>query len=383
MRKPIIAFVLSTLCTAVALLPVAAQAQALAENAPTSYTVVKGDTLWGIAGKFLKEPWRWPEIWNMNKDQIKDPHWIYPGDVVKLEFTADGKPRLTLDGSSMAGTAQSDVSIKVSPKVRVERLAQAIPSIPGAAIGPLLSQPLVVEENGLLDAPKIVATEDGRVIVGTGNRVYVDYLDAKDGVKWQVYRQGSPIVDPDTKEVLGFEAVYIAEARVTAFGAPSTLEITKAAQEVNRGDRLMPVRETAIPSYSPRAPEKQISGKIISVNQGVAEAGQYAIVTLNRGKRDGLETGHVLATFRSGEVVPAEEQGLAARLSGILPNYIVPDATITSPDPKVTARAAREVKLPNERSGLVFVFRIFDRVSYALVMQTRRPVYINDVVQTP
>ncbi|MDX2218873.1 MAG: LysM peptidoglycan-binding domain-containing protein [Burkholderiales bacterium] len=365
------------------LLAIPARAQALAENAPSTYTVVKGDTLWGISGKFLKEPWRWPEIWNMNQDQIKDPHWIYPGDVIKLEFSADGKPRLSLDGSRMAGSTQADGSVRVSPKVRSEKLGQAIPSIPGAAISPLLSQPLVVDEVGLSDAPKIVATEDSRVIVGAGNRVYVDHLGQSDGVRWQVYRQGNPIVDPDSKEILGYEAHYIAEARVTAFGTPSTLEITKSAQEINRGDRLTPVRETPIPSYSPRAPQTRIQGKIIGLSQGVAEAGQYSIVTLNRGKRDGLEVGHVLATHRFGETVPTDDAGLAARLKGMLPNYVVPDAVITSPDPRTQARLQREVKLPNERSGLVFVFRVFDRVSYGLIMQTRRPIYINDVVQTP
>jgi LysM domain len=383
MRKPIIALVLSTLCAVPALLALPARAQALAENAPSSYTVVKGDTLWGISGKFLKEPWRWPEIWNMNQDQIKDPHWIYPGDVIKLEFTADGKPRLSLDGSSLAGTAQSDGSIRVSPKVRSEKLGQAIASIPGAAIAPLLSQPLVLDEKGLSESPKIVATEDSRVIVGAGNRVYVDHLDSNQGVKWQVYRQGNAITDPDTKEVLGYEATYIAEARVTAFGTPSTLDITKSSQEVNRGDRLTPVRETAIPSYSPRAPEQKVQGKIIGLNLGVAEAGQYSIVTLNRGKRDGLQVGHVLATFRFGETVPTDEAGFAARLKGILPNYVVPDAVLTEADPKAKSQLQREVKLPDERSGLVFVFRVFDRVSYGLVMQTRRPIYINDVVQTP
>lgn len=383
MRKPIIALVLSSLCVAATLLALPARALALAENAPSSYTVVKGDTLWGIAGKFLKEPWRWPEIWNMNQDQIKDPHWIYPGDVIRLEFGADGKPRLSLDGSSMAGSTQADGTIRVSPKVRAEKLGQAIPSIPGAAISPLLSQPLVLEENGLSDAPKIVATEDSRVIVGAGNRVYVDHLDAKDGVKWQVYRQGNPIIDPDTKEILGYEATYIAEARVTSFGTPSTLEITKSAQEINRGDRLTPVRETPIPSYSPRAPSKMIQGKIVALSLGVAEAGQYSIVSINRGKRDGLEVGHVLATYRFGETVPTDDAGMAAKLKGMLPNFVVPDAVVTSPDPRTQAKLQREVKLPNERSGLVFVFRVFDRVSYGLIMQTRRPIYINDVVQTP
>lgn len=382
MRKPIIAIVTSALFAGLSFAGLA-QAQALAENAPSSYTVVKGDTLWGISGKFLKEPWRWPEIWNMNKEQIKDPHWIYPGDVIKLEFTADGKPRLVLDSSSMAGSTQADGSIRVSPKVRAEKLGQAIPSIPGAAIAPLLTQPLIIEQASLNTSPKIVATEDNRVIVGTGNRIYADYLVEKQGVKWQVYRPGKSILDPDTQEPLGFEAIYVAEARVTAFGNPATLEITKANLEVNRGDYLMPVKDTEIPSYSPRAPEQKVVGKIIALDRGVAEAGQYSIVTLNRGKAHGLEVGHVLASYRFGETVPTDEAGFAARLKGLMPNYVVPDAVITNQDPAVQAKLAREVKLPNERSGLVFVFRVFDKVSYALIVQTRRPIYINDVVQTP
>lgn len=382
MRKPIIAIVSSALFASLSFAGIA-NGQALAENAPNSYTVVKGDTLWGISGKFLKEPWRWPEIWNMNKEQIKDPHWIYPGDVIRLEFTADGKPRLVLDGSNMAGSTQADGSVRVSPKVRAEKLRQAIPSIPGAAIAPLLTQPLVIDEAVLQQSPKIVATEDNRVIVGTGNRIYVDYLAEKDGVKWQVYRPGKVISDPDSKEVLGYEAIYVAEARVTGFGNPATLEISKSNLEVNRGDYLMPVRDTEIPSYSPRAPEQKISAKIIALDRGVAEAGQYSIVTLNRGKSHGLAVGHVLASYRSGEIVPTDDAGFAARLRGILPNYFVPDAVVTTPDPAVQAKLAREVKLPNERSGLIFVFRVFDKVSYALIVQTRRPIYINDVVQTP
>ena len=402
MTKRIIALVLSSLC----LVPVLARAQALAENAPSSYTVVKGDTLWGIAGKFLKEPFRWPEIWNMNKEQIKDPHWIYPGDVIRLDITAEGKPRLSLDtspGSTLAGTTSADGTIKVIPRVRVERLAEGIASIPGAALSPFLGQPLVVEENGLTDSPKIVAAEESRVVIGSGTIAYVDFIDPALGTKWQVYRQGQPLRDPDTREILGYTAIFLGDARVTRYGSPSTIEVVRAVQEINRGDRLTPTRENAIPSYSPRAPEAKITGKIMAVDGNVAEMGQYSVIAINRGKRDGLEIGHVLATHRAGEVVSTRDPGSSMNmglggLSGIgsglgnlwnklKPNPVVADAPAapasTPPSTTNTAKNASEVKLPDERNGLVFVFRVFDRVSYALVMQIKRPIYVNDIVQTP
>lgn len=393
MTKRIIALVLSSLC----LVPVLAHAQALAENAPSSYTVVKGDTLWGIAGRFLKEPFRWPEIWNMNKDEIKNPHWIYPGDVIRLEIGADGKPRLSLDGSTLAGTTAADGSIKVVPKVRVERLAEGIASIPGAALAPFLGQPLVVEENGLNDSPKIVAAEEGRVVIGSGNSAYVDYMDPAQGTKWQVYRLGQAMRDPDTREILGYSAIFLGDARVTRFGAPSTVEVVRAVQEINRGDRLTPTRESAIPSYSPRAPETKIVGKIMAVDGNVAEMGQYSVIAINRGKRDGIEIGHVLATHRAGEVVSTStdrgsmDMGIGSGLRGLWsklrPNPVVADSAAPAGAPPSAERAkavsASEVKLPDERNGLVFVFRVFDRMSYALVMQIKRPIYVNDIVQTP
>jgi hypothetical protein len=399
MKKRIIAIVLSSLC----LVSAAARAQALVENAPSSYTVVKGDTLWGISGKFLKDPWRWPEIWNLNKDQIKDPHWIYPGDVIRLEITADGKPRLSIDnstlaGSALGGTAGADGTIKVTPRVRIDPLAQGIPSIPGAAISPFLGQPLVVEENGLANAPRIVAAEESRVVIGAGNVAYVDYIDPAEGTKWQIYRQGAALRDPDTGEILAYNATFLGDARVTRFGTPSTVEVVKSVQEVNRGDRLTPTREALIPSYAPRAPEAKISGKIISVEGGVAEVGQYSVVVINRGKRDGLEIGHVLATYRTGGWVNTQDRGsgmnmnvggtLSSWWSKLRPNPVVPDSsgaptTDNAKAERTRAAQASEMKLPDERNGLIFVFRVFDRVSYALIMQTKRPTYLYDVVQTP
>jgi hypothetical protein len=364
--------------------PIAAVPKAAKENplllsndAPTIYTVVKGDTLWDISGKFLKEPWRWPEIWNMNRDQIKNPHLIYPGDVVKLSFDASGKPMLSIvSGGASAG----DTTAKLSPRIRSQLLGQAIPSIPARAIGPFLTAPLVTDEGALKNAPRIVASEDNRVVVGAGNTVYAIGLRLEQGIRWQVYRPGKQLVDPVTKEALGTEAMYLGDAKVVRFGATpadaSTIEIISSTQEINRGDRLTPAGEPTLPQYSPRAPDKQVKGAIVSVMGGVSETAQYSIVVLNMGKREGIEVGHVLSAQQGGETVQTstgEDQG-----RGWWPKSMLPKSWRTGPD-----GLPLEINLPTERNGLLVVFRVFDRVSYALVMSSKRALKVGDVVQTP
>jgi len=345
----------------------------LSNDAPTMYTVVKGDTLWDISGKFLKEPWRWPEIWNMNRDQIKNPHLIYPGDIVKLSFDANGKPMLTIVSADAGGTS------KLSPRIRSQALDQAIPSIPARVIGPFLTAPLVAEEGALASAPRIIATEEGRVVVGAGNLVYVVGIKPDQGTRWQVYRPGKALVDPATKEVLGYEAQYLGDARVNRFGegvtTPTTLEIIKSNQEINRGDRLTPAGSAALPQYSPRSPDKQVKGTIISVVGGVSETAQYSIVVLNLGAREGMEIGHVLSAQTGGELVSTETDadGKTWSLRSALPASWRTGADGVPP----------EMRLPLERNGLLVVFRVFDRVSYALVMSSKRPLKIGDIVQTP
>lgn len=344
MKKPILALILlfglSSLSSAADI--------ALQDNPPDRYVVVKGDTLWGIAGKFLKEPWRWPEIWKMNKQQIKNPHWIYPGDMIVLD-TSGGSPELRL--------VKGLETVKVSPRVRVEPIeASAIPSIPQTAIGPFLSKPLVIEEGELEKAPYIIGTEESRVVLGAGNSAYVQAIKEGEPLRWHIYRPGKALVDPDSGTTLGYEAVYLGDAKITRFGEPATIEIVKSTQEINIGDRLVEAQEGVVNAYAPHAPEKVINGRIASAYGGVAEVGSGAIVTLNRGGRDGLEIGHVLAIYRHGRNVTPNENDKA------------------SPE---------TVKLPDERYGLVFVFRVFDKVSYALVMQTSRPVHVLDDVRTP
>ena len=345
----------------------------LSNEAPTMYTVVKGDTLWDISGKFLKEPWRWPEIWNMNRDQIKNPHLIYPGDIVKLSFDASGRPALTIASAEAGG------AFKLSPRIRSQGLDQAIPSIPARVIGPFLSAPLVAEEGSLNSAPRIVATEEGRVIVGAGNLVYAMGIKLEQGTRWQIYRPGKALVDPATKEVLGYEAQYLGDARVNRFGegvsTPSTLEIIKSNQEINRGDRLMPAGSAALPQYSPRAPDKQVKGRIVSLVGGVSETAQYSIVVLNLGARQGMEVGHVLSAQTGGELISTDsgEAGRSWSFKSALPASWRTGADGLPP----------EVQLPQERNGLLVVFRVFDRVSYALVMSSKRPLKLGDFVQTP
>jgi hypothetical protein len=374
----------------------------LAADAPSEYTVVKGDTLWGISGRFLKDPWKWPHIWQMNQEQIKNPHLIYPGDIIKLDrealrlSIASGGPGGMAGGmGGSAGEAAANV-VKVEPRVRVEPLQMAIPSIPGSVIGPFLSQPLVVEVGGLESAPTVLATEESRVIIGAGDTAYADRIGTDDGVNWQVFRPGAPLTDPDSGEVLGYEAKYVGDARVRRFGNPTTLQITKARQEINRGDRLAPAREATYPTYVPRAPDKPIVGSIMSVDGGVSEFGQYQVITLNRGARDGLEVGHVLASHRRG----AEVGGAGREITfttprlftgmNVKPSPVVPDPPNLAPAPAESggkvigvAQTGGVVRLPDERTGLVFVFRVFDKLSYALVMRSSKPLYIGDVVRTP
>lgn len=340
MRKTIItAVLLPILFSAVAW----ADTVRLQDNAPDHYTVVKGDTLWSISGRFLKDPWKWPQLWKMNRKEIKNPHRIYPGDVLVLDR----------DGPSLRLVRTERPTVKLSPRVRVEQEEQSIPSISPADIGPFLTQPLVIEENGLDNAPRIVRTQEGRVVLGAGNTAYVEGLPEKDGGNWHIYRPGKALVDPETKEVLGYQALYLGNAQVIRQGNPATIRITKSVEEINVGDRLVPAPPTSFPSYVPHAPEGQVKGRIIAALGGIAEFGQNAIVAINKGSREHMEVGHVLALYRAGETVKSD----------------------TAPDGKLT--------LPDERYGLVFVFRTFDKVSYALVVRTTRPVVLNDIVENP
>ncbi len=330
----------------------------LQKNYPERYTVVKGDTLWDISGKFLKNPWQWPKIWNMNRAQIKNPHWIYPGDVIVLD-TSSGKPELKL---------LSQKTVTLEPSAVVEPLAkEGIHSIPPNIIGPFLNQPLLIENSALDSAPRIVGAQDNRLVLSPGTRVYVSNLTNEEKTFYNIYRAGSVLKDPDTQEVLGTEAIYLGDTRITKFGQPASADIVKAKEEIFTKDRLVEANEDFNENFIPHAPESDINGRIIKIYGGVAEAGPKTVVVINRGKSNGLEEGHVLAISRYGKTIKD-------------PEYKKENQTNTD---KTSTLKPGEIKLPDERIGLVMVFRTFDRVSYGLIMQASDSVNVLDAVHTP
>lgn len=346
----------------------------LQENHPDRYVVVKGDTLWAISGRFLKDPWRWPEIWKMNREQIKNPHRIYPGDVVVLD-TSGGQPELRLLRET----------VTLDPSIIVEPLEQAaISTISPSVIGPFLSQPLVVDEKQLKNSPEIIAAPDGRLILGAGYRAYISAISEGDGFDWQIYRPGAPLVDPETKKTLGHEAVYLGDARVVRYGEPATVNITRSKQEITVKDKLVAAPEKLMSNFVPHAPDSEIMGRIMTSYEGSAEIGRNTVVTLNRGNADGLEEGHVLAVYSAGEKIAKKNQ--------VDPRDHKAEVNITTSrdaDGKLIVDLVKKdedanlLKLPDERVGLVMVFRTFEHVAYALVMQSERAIHVNDVVKTP
>lgn len=359
----------------------AASTADLRADAPDRYTVVPGDTLWGIATRFLKDPWRWPELWKMNRAQVRNPHRIYPGDVIVLE-RAGTQVQLRLETTNLA------------PRIRLEaRDAEPIQTIAPSVIEPFLSKPLVVTATELNSAPEIVATQEDRVALGAGGIAYVKGLSQSQETRWQIFRRGDPLIDPETKEPLGYVGVYLGEAALARRGEPSTISITRATQEILRGDRLLPVpKENPIFYYVPRAPERPVSGRVIATYAGLSETGPLAIIVLSRGSRDGLEVGNVLALHRDARSAryASRTQALFGRQgpSGNntpIPYYSPPSPSRDSPliDRGTPIREADFSQLPAERYGLVMIFRAFDRASYGLVMQASRPVSVEDVVTNP
>jgi len=335
----------------------------LKPDAPDRYVVVPGDTLWGISQRYTDSPWRWPELWGLNREQIRNPHLIYPGYVIVLDRA---RGTLSIGGtepvpSGTGAPAAAPGSVKMGPRIRVESLAkQEIPSIPPALIEPFLTRPLVIEPGGLDKAPTIIATQADRVILSSGNSAYVRGIGGSTEESWYVYRQGGPLIDPDTNQTLAYEAIYLGTAQLTRPGDPATVVLTSAVQEVGAGDKLVAAGKPQPITYAPHAPDSQIRGRVISIYGSpgrVGEAGPQAIISINRGRADKIEVGHVLALYNLGGTVRDVTKPVNA-----------PDSLI---------------RLPDERAGLAFVFRVFDRVSYALVMHITRPVSPLDVVQTP
>ncbi|MGC4079239.1 MAG: LysM domain-containing protein [Rubrivivax sp.] len=333
----------------------------LAPDAPDSHVVKRGDTLWDISKLFLKSPWRWPELWGMNLDQIRNPHLIFPGQVLVL-VKRDGRATLQVGQSVTADTPVE----RLSPRVRSQVLENgAIASIPLHLIGPFLNEAVVFETNELELAPRIVATQEGRVLLSRGETAYV-MGDLGGAREFRLFREPQPLLDPETREILGYEARYVgtadyvrpgeesvdAKGRVRA--VPASFVVTSIRMEAGVGDRLSPVPQRELTAYAPHAPAEPIEGRIAALYGEALSAGQNQIVALNKGRRDGLERGHVLALWRAGRAAF--------------------DTTSGQKTP---------IQLPDERHGLLFVFSVFERVSYALIVNVKEPVTPGDRFTSP
>ncbi len=357
----------------------------LQKNHPERYVVVKGDTLWGISAKFLKDPWLWPKIWKMNRAEIKNPHWIYPGDVVVLD-TSSGSPQLKL----------LHETVTLQPGAVIEPLdKQPIQSIAPSVITPFLSQPLLIENGQLDSAPRIIAGQDERVILSPGTRIYVNDLAQDQGINWFIYRPGEPLVDPETNQTLGIEAIYLGTARVSKFGAPATAEVTSAKEEIFTKDRLVSAPDVFQTNFVPHAPDLDVKGRIIKIYGGIAEGGPNTVVSINRGSLDGLEVGHVLAISRFGRIIQDPEFKSDATKQDKPKLAELNFDTSRDKDGKPVVNFAKEkktttvalepgqIKLPDERVGLLMIFKTFDHVSYGLVMSATDAVLELDSVSKP
>lgn len=314
----------------------------LRDDHPTEYVVVKGDTLWDISGRFLQSPWKWPEVWGVNP-QVDNPHLIYPGDIIYLTWV-DGKPRLGLRRDS-----------GIYPRARVSPLEDAIPAIPLKDIIAFLEDHRVLSEDILEKAPYILGGKNSRIIAGAGDRVYARGELLAEQRRQGVYRSSNKYIDPVTEEFLGFEMETIAEGDVVgrAENQIITLDLKKSNKEVRVKDRVVPTEEVLIQSvFYPVAAPEGVNGEILSILSGVRDAGQFNVVAINRGSREGLEPGHVFATYRKGDLIK---------------------------DPIKNEM----VKLPSERSGEMMIFKVFEKVSYGLILQSTNVVSVGDEVREP
>ncbi|MDP3842768.1 MAG: LysM peptidoglycan-binding domain-containing protein [Oxalobacteraceae bacterium] len=320
-------------------------------NAPDQHTVMRGDTLWDISGKFLQHPWCWPQVWGLNRDQIRDPHWIYPGQVVYFDRAA-GRLRL----GTRTGLGGSS-NVRLLPGIRTEGLGvDAVTAIDASIIEPFLSQPLIIEENQLNDTLRIVAAQEGRVFLGKNDKAYVRG-DLHGGTSFQAFRPGKPLKDPETKAVIGFEAVYLGTLKLQraarAENEAHTFTVVSSKEEMGAGDRMLPVPPTPIMNYMPHPPEHPVAARIVAIYGGVTHAGQNQVVSINRGSNDGVDVGTVLELSRYGQLI------------------------------KDPADKGQTIKLPDEQYGSLFIFRVFGGVAYGLIMQVTDSVQVGDVARSP
>jgi hypothetical protein len=326
------------------------EALQLADNAPDSYTVVKGDTLWDISGRFLKSPWRWPEVWKLNTEQIRNPHWIYPGQVVYLD-----RKNMTL-----SLTPGNSGMVKLSPQIHSTPALGPIASVPLQNIQQFLVEPLVTESENPIDAGTVIGIQENRVMAGTDETIFARNLSAPNQVAWSVFRPGKPIKDPLSNEVLGYEAIYAGQARVRTPERPpvaAAMSVGRIKHEVSVGDRLLPAVDDSNFAYVPHAAPADIQARIASIYGGLDETGVNGVVTINAGRNQGIEPGHVAALYR-----------------------VLGNASYRGPD---GGQKVQEIPLPDERYGLLFVFRVFSKLSYAYVLESTRPVRVGDKALAP
>ena len=313
----------------------------LAEDAPDEYVVQAGDTLWDIAGTFLKDPWYWPEIWYINP-QVENPHLIYPGDVLALVYI-DGAPRVTV---AQAGT------YRLSPQARITPLTEAITSVSYDSISAFLSRGVVIAGGEVDQLPYLLATKGDHLIASAGNTIYIRGTSAQPGERFNIVRVGERLVDPESNDVIGYQGIEIGEGTIRASGDPATMALTSSKQEAAQGDRLIPTSVEIPLNFFPKAPSSNIDGQIISVVGGVTQIGQYNVVVINRGSNHGLGVGDVLTVWQRGAVVRDRVEG-------------------------------GNVRLPEEEAGTVMVFKTYDRISYGLVMEATQAIHTEDFVRNP
>ena len=327
-------------------------------NAPKHYVVKRGDTLWGIASMYLKDPWLWPEVWVLNP-QIPNPHLIYPGDTLALAYGANGRPQVYV---SQAG------ALRLDPRLRSTPLDTSLPTIPYTVIAAFLSRPTVMTSDEIRHAPYIVAMRDLHQVSGSDNEVYVRHLSAPENARFAVVHVAGPLVDPDDGRVVGYEGIYTATALIERAGDPAKAVLIDPARETLAGDRLLSSDINDTPTtFTPRPPATQVRGQIIDVVGGTDLVGQFEVVVINRGKRHGLEPGSVLAVDQAGDVVRDLYRG--GRQIG--------DTTGAG------TSFAPKVRLPDERSGTMLVFKVFDRVSYGLILGAEDSIHTLDFVHNP
>ena len=332
-------------------------------DAPDQHTVVRGDTLWDISGKFLQQPWCWPTVWGMNRDEIANPHWIYPGQIIWFDRSAG---RLRLGNRIDANGGNDPATQRRSPGLRVEGLGKdAVPSIPAGVIEPFLSQPLIIENDELKGAPRIIATQDDHVFIGKDDKAYVRG-ELSGNTSFQVFRPGNPLRDPVTKEVIGHEAFYLGTLKLQAAAQPAgggdvhTFVVASAKEEMGKGDQLRAIPPMPMQNYVPHPPEQRVESRVMAIYGGVTHAGQNQVVSINRGKLDGLDVGAVLQLYHAGRTV----------------------SDSTAPKSWLGMRE-QQVRLPDEQVGSLFIFRVFKHISYGLIMQVTAPVEVGDVAKSP